>query len=358
MPLSGGFSSIVVADGRLFTQTKEPSQEVVVCLDPATGKDIWRYRYDCDYKSHRTFTGGGAPYSRTGPRASPAVDGDFVYALGATGTLLCLEASSGKRIWQQDLLKLAGRACPIHGFCGSPLVVGSRLYLNLGGPDGKSIVALDKEDGSLIWHALDDPIGYTTPVWADVAGQSQVVFLTGAAAVGANPQDGSILWRYPWKTQYNLHIATPIYSDSNVFISSDYGTGAALFHLTGGKDPEIVWKSKAMQNHFSSCVLYQGYLYGFSEARLRCVEFQNGKIKWDKEGLGKGSLLIADGKLFALGDHGQLVLAEASPSHYHEISRCQILDPNALTWTVPTLANGRLFVRNENLLVALDVRSP
>jgi outer membrane protein assembly factor BamB len=127
--LSGGFSSVVVADGRMFTQTKGVNEEVVVCLDVATGNDLWRYRYPCDYAAHKSFTGGGMPASRTGPRSTPTVDGDRVYTLGATGTFLCLETKTGKKVWQQDLLKLAETDCPHHGFCSCPLVVGDRIYL-------------------------------------------------------------------------------------------------------------------------------------------------------------------------------------------------------------------------------------
>src|SRR5262249_21871732 len=140
--LSGGFSSVVVADGRVFTLTKEKNQEVVVCMDAASGKDIWRYRYDSDYRAYKTFTGGGRPQARTGPRATPTVDGNHVYTLGATGILLCLEAKSGKKLWQQDLLKIASTDVPTHGYCGSPLIVGDHLYLSTGGTNGKSIAAL------------------------------------------------------------------------------------------------------------------------------------------------------------------------------------------------------------------------
>src|SRR5262249_39790568 len=152
------------------------------------------------------------------------IDGDRVYTLGATGTLLCLEAKTGQKVWQQDLLQVAGRNCPTHGYSNSPLVVGDRIFVNPGGPKGKSIAALDKKDGSVVWQALDDPIGQSSPVWAEVGGSPQVIFFTGVGAVGVAPQDGKLLWRYPWKTQYDLNIATPIYADGKVFISSNYGT--------------------------------------------------------------------------------------------------------------------------------------
>jgi outer membrane protein assembly factor BamB len=356
MDLSGGFSSVVVADGLLFTQTKQKNQEVVVCLDAATGQDIWRYFYECDYAAHRSFTGGGMPASRTGPRATPAVDGDRVYTLGATGILLCLEAKTGKKVWQQDLLQLAGTNCPRHGHCCCPLVVGDRIYVNPGGPNGKSVAALNKNDGTVIWQALDDPIGQGTPVYVEGGGTPEVIFFTGIAAVGVAAKDGKLLWRYPWKTQHDLNIATPLYADGKVFISSNYGTGAAVFRPTDNGEPETIWKSQAMQNHFSSSVLYEGCLYGFSEHRLRCVDFQRGTVKWDKTGLGRGSLVIADSHLIIMGDHGDLILAKASSEGYTELSRCPILDKEKLSWTVPVLSDGRLFVRNENTLKALDLR--
>jgi outer membrane protein assembly factor BamB len=354
-PLSGGFSSVAVADGFVFTQTKQNDQEVVICLDAATGKDVWRYRYDCDYAAHKTFTGGGMPASRTGPRATPAVDAGRVYALGATGILLCLEAKTGKKVWQQDLLKLAGSVCPRHGYCGSPLVVGDRVYVEPGGPKGKSVAALNKKDGSVVWQALDDPIGQSSPVWAEVGGVGQVIFFTGAGAVGVAPADGHALWRFPWKTTPLIHIATPLYADGQVFISSDYGTGGAVFRLKEKGAPETVWNKKTMQNHLSTSVLYEGHLYGVSEGRLRCLDFRTGEVKWNKLGLGRGWVIVADGHLIALGDHGELFLAKATPKEYVEVSRCTVLDPDKLTWSAPVVSGGRLYIRNENALVALDL---
>jgi outer membrane protein assembly factor BamB len=354
--LSGGFSSVVVADGRLFTLTKEKNQEVVVCLDAASGKDIWRYRYDSDYGAYKTFTGGGRPQARTGPRATPTVDGDRVYTLGATGTLLCLEAKTGKKVWQQDLLKIADTDVPTHGYCGSPLIVGDHIYLSLGGRNGKSIAALHKKDGAVVWEAQDDPIGHASPVWAEVGGAAQVIFFTGVGAIGVEPKNGRLLWRFPWQTKPPIHVATPIYADGKVFISSDYGTGGAMFRITDKVEPITVWKTKAMHNHFSTSVLYEGKLYGFSEQRLRCVDFETGEVKWDQPGLGRGSVIIANGQLIALGEHGELVLAKASAGEYTEISHCQLFTESTLTWTAPVVSGGRLFVRHEKELVALDVK--
>jgi outer membrane protein assembly factor BamB len=354
--LSGGFSAPVVADGKLFLQTKEKNQEIVLCLDAPTGKEIWRYRYDCDYKAHPTFTGGGMPASRTGPRSTPAVAAGRVYTLGATGILLCLDTKTGSKIWEQDLLKIGDRKCHTHGYCSSPLVVGDRVYIQPGGTSGKSVAALDAKDGRTIWTALDDQLGQGTPVWVEVNGTPQVIFFTGQGAIGVAPRDGKLLWRYPWTTRYDLNIATPIYTDGQVFVSSNYGTGGAVFRLKDQGEPETVWKSLAMQNHISTSVLYEGNLYGFSERRFRCVDFHTGKARWDQAGLGRGSLFIAEGNLIVLGDDGQLVLAKADAAEYREVSRCQVFPKGTLTWTVPVLSDGRLFVRSQDVLLALDLR--
>ena len=366
--LAGGFSSVAVADGRVFTQTKEGTQEVVVCLDAATGKELWRYRYDADYGAHATFTGGPRPDTLTGPRATPTVDGDRVYVMGATGILACLEAKTGKKIWQQRMLRPGGHISanpdsvfppgevPMHGVSSSPLVVGGRLFVAPGGPNGKTLAALDKNDGRVIWQALDDAVGHASPIWAEVGGSPQLIFLTATRAVGVAPQDGRLLWRHRWKTTHDLNIATPVYADGQVFISSNYGKGGALLRLTNKGEPQKVWESLSMQSHFATSVLYEGRLYGFSGTRLRCVDFQTGNVLWDKIGFGMGNLIVADGKLIVLGEHGQLALAKATPTAYTEFSRVQIFNEETLTWTVPVLSGGRLFVRHQNGLLALDLR--
>jgi outer membrane protein assembly factor BamB len=284
------------------------------------------------------------------------VDGDRVYTLGAMGILLCLEAGTGKQVWRQELLKIAGRDCPKHGYCGSPLVVGDRVFLETGGPGGKSITALDMRDGNIVWQAFDDELGQSSPVWAEIRGIPQVVFFTGKAVLGVAPQEGKPLWRYPWNTEFDLNVATPICTDDKVFISSSYGTGAALLRITGRNEPETVWKTPAMQNHISTCVLYQRHLYGSSAERLRCLDLSTGRVKWDKAGLGRASLIVADGHLIILGDDGQLVLARPDPGAYTEVSRCQVFDPGTLTLTVPVASGGRLFIRAENTLLALELR--
>lgn len=347
--LPGGYSSMAVAGGKLFTQTKEGKEETVLCVDAVSGQPVWEHRYPADYDLHPTLDAR----FKSGPRSTPAVDGGRVYTLGTTGILLCLEVKTGKPVWSVDLLKLAGRACPEFGYSNSPVISGDLLFVHPGGPGGNSLAALNKRTGEVVWKALDDPIGYSTPILVKDSGVEQLVHFTATGLVAVTPKEGKLLWRYEWKTNFDLNVATPIYADGQVFLSSNYGRGAALVRLKGAAAPEEVYRTQNVQSHFSTCVLYQGHLYGFTLGRLRCVELKTGEVKWEERGLGNGSLLVADGQLFVLSERGDLVLAEASPAAYNERSRWKALEGTC--WSAPVLANGKLYLRNEKTLLALDV---
>ncbi|HEV3261312.1 MAG TPA: PQQ-binding-like beta-propeller repeat protein [Gemmataceae bacterium] len=347
--LTGGYSSVVVAGGRLFTQTKDQKEDLVLCVDALTGKKLWEARHAADYAKFPSLD----KRFLTGPKTTPSVDGDRVYALANTGLLQCLDVRTGKPVWERNLLKLADRSCPEYGYCNSPLVVSDVLFVHPGGHKGNSVACLNKKDGRVVWQALNDRIGWATPISIKAAGVPQLIYFTGQGGVGVSPADGKLLWRSDWKTAFDINAATPIYADGCLFLSSNYGNGGVLLRLKSKGNPEVVWKSRAMENHFSTSVLYRGHLYGFSTDRLRCVEFMTGKVKWDKAGLGKGSLLIADGLLIVLGEQGTLVLADATPKGYAEKARWQALDGTC--WSVPVLANGKLYLRNERRLLAVHV---
>jgi outer membrane protein assembly factor BamB len=351
-PLTGGYSTPAVAGGRLYIQTEDKKEEIVLCLDAATGNQVWEFRYPCDYDPHTTLD----QRFKGGPRSSPAVDGGHVYTIGTTGLLHCLDARTGKQVWRTDLLELAGRTCPEFGYTHSPLVSGDLVFVHPGGQKGNSVAALNKKTGAVVWKALDDKVGYSTPILIEADGGAQLVYFTAQGLVAVTPKEGRLLWRFPWQTDFDLNVATPIYSDGQVFISSNYGRGAALVRLKPGGEPEQVYKSLAMQNHFTTSVLFEGNLYGFSNDRLRCVEFATGRMKWDQRGLGRGSLLIADRQLVILGEQGELVLADASPEAYSERARWKALSGHC--WNVPVLANGTLYARNEEMLVAIDLVKP
>jgi outer membrane protein assembly factor BamB len=344
--LGSGFSAVAVAHGRAYTQYGTAEGEFVLALDAATGKTLWKVRSGDLYKNS---------YG-DGPRATPAIDADRVYALGGKGALLCLDAAGGKPVWSLNLLEKFGGETPEYGFAASPIVMGQMLVVVVGAKQGKSLAALEKTTGKVLWTSLDDKPGYSTPLRAEVGGVPQIVVLMGEAVVGVSPQDGHEYWRYPWKTSQDANVATPICHDGRLYISTGLGTGCGLFELSakeGKPAARPLWANKGMKNLLGTCVLIDGYLYGFDDTRLTCTDFLTGEVKWKERGFNHGSLLAADGKLIIYGERATLALAEINPARYTEISRAQVLDDK--TWTVPTLSGGRLFVRNEKELVCLKM---
>jgi outer membrane protein assembly factor BamB len=354
VPSGKGFSSLVVSRGRVYTLVQERAHEAVVCWDADNGQEVWRVRYP-----ERVVLDHG-----DGPRATPAIDSDRLYAIGAGGVFHCLNAATGEVLWRHDLMEeFGGKELPWRptywGHACSPFVEGDRVFTLTGGPQG-AVAAFDKRTGRLLWKALDDPAGYSSPIAITVAGVRQVVFFTGRGLVGLAPADGAVLWRYPWETNDFCNIATPIARGSYLFISSGYDRGCALLELVHRDDGSWavrrVYGHRRYRNHFATSVLYREHLYGFDNATLACMEFRTGKVTWRQNGFGKGTLLLADGHLIILGENGRLALADADPHAYVEKAACKVSDGRC--WTVPVLAGGRLYVRDEEHVTCLDLRKP
>jgi len=345
--LGEGFSGISIVGGRAFTMFAVAKDEFVVCLDASTGKEIWRSRADDKWKDR----------FGNGPRSTPTVAGKTVFALSARGTLVALSVEDGKRLWVKDLAEEYDAKPPRWGFSGSPLVEGRALLVDVGGKEAGSVVAFDTATGKEIWRAQEDKAGYSTPLAVTIAGKRQVVFFTGTGVVSLAPADGSLLWRMPWKTSYDVNAATPVYiAPDKIFISSGYDVGGAVIRVKSsesGFEVEDTWKSREMKNKFSSSVLHGAHLYGFDESTLKCIDAGTGEMRWQARGLGHGSLFYADGHLVVLGDKGTLVLVEATPEEYREKARTQPF--KGKTWTVPTLSDGRLYLRDEKEMIALDI---
>lgn len=342
-----GYSSLAMAGGRVFTMLQEGDQEAVGCWDDATGKELWRFRYPAHY-----VNGHGS-----GPRSTPAVDGDRVYAVGGTGILHCLKADNGEMLWRHDLLDEFGASNLRWGVSFSPLVEGDLVFTNPGGSRGRSLVAFNKQTGDIVWKALGDDAGYSSPIAVTIADVRQVVFFTGNHLVGVKPADGSVLWKFPWETQYGCNIATPICRGEYLFISSGYGRGCSLVKVTKGWtgwDVQRVYENNRMNNHFSSSVLYGEHLYGFNDAFLTCMEFRTGQVVWSERGFNKGSLLVADGHLIVLGEQGKVAIAPATPEGYREKASFRFTDDKC--WSVPVVAGGKLYLRDEKQLVCYDVK--
>ncbi len=348
VPLGEGYSAIAAVDGRLYTLIARDDRELAVALDAATGKQLWQVELG---KRWKDMMGNG-------PRSTPTVADGVVYALGAHGDLVAIDAVSGEQLWRRDLRESLGARPPTWGVATSPLVEGDLLLLDAGGSEDHSIVALDRATGELVWHAETDKAGYAAPLPVTIDGRRQIVLFTATKVVSVTP-DGRVLWKRPWKTAYDVNAATPIFVPPNrLFLSSGYATGGALLQIEhDGEETALreVWSNGRMRNQFSSSVYQEGYLYGFDNATFKCLDATTGEEKWAvREGLGHGSLLLAEGHLYVLGDRGKLMLVEATPEAFRSKGEVEVLDGKC--WTMPTLADGRLYLRNEEELVALDVR--
>jgi outer membrane protein assembly factor BamB len=341
-----GFSSFVVAKGRVYTTGHADEKDTVFCFDAVTGKQQWKHTYPADL---------GDKYYEGGTSATPTVDGDRVYHLSRWGDTFCFDAASGKIIWQTNVQKDTGANIPDWGFAGAPLVHGNLLILNV----GRSGCALDKITGTVVWKSDEDNAGYSTPLLRKRSdGGVEVILGSGRSYLAVNPKDGTILWEHRWNTSYGVNASDPIVSGDHVLISTGYNKGAALLKIDGSA-PVQVWQNRSFRNQFTSSVLIDGHVYGIDNdenksASLKCIDFMTGAVKWTDESVGFGSLMAADGKLIVLASKGELITANASPQKFDVISRASVLDGKS--WSQPVLANGRIYVRNApGKVVCLDV---
>lgn len=341
-PLGEGYSQIVSVKGRLYTLAQQGEEQVALAFDGATGKQLWRARIDGEYND-----GQG-----DGPRSTPTVDGEMVYALSANGKLAALRAGNGQVAWQHDLRAEYGANPPQWGISTSPLVEGNLLIVNVGGAGNKSVVAFDKTSGKVVWTSQGDGAGYSAPIAITVRGVRQIIVFTADAILSLAPKDGRLFWRSAWKTSYDVNAATPIFfPPDKLFVSSGYDTGSALLQINRTNVAEV-WRSRGMKNQFSSSVLHDGVLYGFDNATFKAIDAATGNERWKQRGFGHGSLILAGGQLVVLSDRGKLALVSATPEEYRELGSAQVLEGKC--WTSPSLADGRLYVRNEEQLIALD----
>jgi outer membrane protein assembly factor BamB len=241
----------------------------------------------------------------------------------------------------------------------SPLIDGNLLIVMAGG-SGAGIVALDKSNGNLVWKSQSDEPGYSSAIAFDLGGVRQIATFTGDAAVGLAMKNGELLWRYPKVANGTANIATPIFHDGHVFVSSDYGTGCALLKLTpagGGVKASEVYFNRDMRNHYSTSVLVGDHLYGFSGQILTAMKLSTGEVAWRDRSVGKGSVAYADGHLYCLSENGVVGLVEATPQAYREKSRFEIPRGEFPTWTPPVIANGRLYLREQDNLYCHDIKN-
>jgi len=349
--LGKGYGSMAIRGDFIYLQGTQGGNSVVFCLKRGTGATLWTRTLGRTLDQDK---GGG-------PRGTPTLDGELLYALSENGDLACLKATDGSVVWARNILSDFGGANPQWLISESPLIDGDNLIVTPGGR-GAGIVALNKATGKTIWQTaeLSDPAAYSSCIVADVGGVRTIMQLTAQAGVGVRAKDGKLLWRYPKVANDTANVTTPVFFDSTVFYTSAYNTGAALLRLTpeaGAVKAEEVYFTREMMNHHGGVVLIDGHLYGFSNAILTCIEFGTGKVMWRNRSVGKGTLTAADGLLYLMGEGNTAGLAEASPTAYVEKGRFQIADQGWPSWAHPVIAGGMLYIRNQGVLASYDVRA-
>lgn len=341
-----GHSSIVVSKGKACTAGHAEEKDTVLCFDAVTGKELWKHSYPAEL---------GDKYYEGGTTGTPTFDGDRLYWLSRWGDVFCFEAGSGKIVWSKNVAQETGAKIPSWGFTGAPLVHENLLVLNV----GEAGLALDKSTGAIVWKSAANDAGYSTPLLVERGGASLALLGSEKSYLAVDLKTGKEAWRFKWLTQYGVNAADPVVHGDHVFISSGYGKGAALLKLGAG-EPQEVWKSKVLRTQLNPAVLHEGHLYGVDgdttqAAALKCVEFATGTEKWAHPGFGSGGLVIAEGKLIALSQSGELMIAPASSTEFKPAARAQVLGPKC--WTAPVLANGLVYCRNSRGdVVAVDLR--
>jgi len=349
--LGAGYGAIATSGERIFVQMQVGRQSVVASLNRANGQLLWS----------KPLGNAGNNDRGPGPRSTPTVDGNLVYALSENGDLACLNAENGAVVWQRNILR-DFRGSNIQWLLSeSPLVDGDRVIVSPGGRDA-TIVALDKATGKTIWTSkgLSDEAGYASAIVADVGGVRTYMTFTANAGIGVRASDGKPMWRYPAAANRTANIATPVYFNNKVFYTSSYGTGGGLLNLSvqGG---EVISKeayfTPNMRNHHGGVVLVDGYLYGFNDNILTALHFETGKMAWRDRSVGKGSVTYADGHLYILGEGNTVGLVEANPTAYREKGHFVIPDSGLPAWAHPVVSGGRLYIRDQSSLAAYDVRA-
>jgi outer membrane protein assembly factor BamB len=349
-----GLASPITGNGRVFLFDAAHGKETLRALEAATGKEIWNATIDDAFAD----TQGPA-----GPRCTPLLDGGRVYAVSCKGELQCRNATDGTLVWRTNYTndfgavffgeKGSATGATRHGNNASPMIDGDRLYAQVGGSNGASVVCFDKSSGKVIWKTQNDAAGYAPPVVATLAGIRQILCFTAEGLIGLDVADGRLLWRVPMKTSFGRHVTTPVFFEDMVVVASHQVglVGTRIVRDGAGVKAEQAWLHKELAVNFSSPVLVGRHLYGLGPNKnLICVDVPTGDLKWSKTGYFNTSpdkahagFIVMGKKILTLTDGGELVLFDATPDEFKEHGRVQVC---GLNWCNPAYADGRLYLRD------------
>ncbi len=349
-----GFAGPAVSGNTVILHHRTGDTEVVEAMEATTGATQWKQSYATGYRDDFNFD--------PGPRAVPTIAEGKVFTFGADGMLLCANLKDGTKLWSVDCKKQLGSPKGFFGLACSPLVEGGHVIVNAGGKNGASLIAFNSGNGEVVWKALDDEPGYSSPVAVTIHGRRLILACTRSYFAGLDAGTGTRRFQMDFRPPVNASVtgAIPLVKDDQVFISAGYDLGARLLELTDAQ-PRVLWQGdEQLSLQFTSAVLRDGFLYGLhgrhdfpGGTELRCVEWKTGKVRWAKAGLGAANVLLADAELLVLTEGGQLLKVDASPSGFNVTGRAQILGSGVRAY--PALANGRLFARDKSRLICLDL---
>ena len=363
--LGDGYSAIAEENGTLYTGYRRGAKDVVIALEAATGKTLWEYEYDAPFRNN--FSDGVGP----GPYSMPQVVGDRVVTASGAGKVHSLDKKTGRPVWSHDLYQEFGGTRMGFGYSCHALPYKDTLIFLAGGAApwlgfgrGRAIVAFKQADGAIAWTNQAFVNAHSSPLLIAVGGEPQVVALVADEVIGFSPEDGTLRWRHPHKTEHGLAVSTPLWADGNrLFVASAYGTGSRVLELSRNGATTTVkelWHSPRIQLHFGSVVRAGEFVYlssGHSgPAFMTAVELKTGRIAWQTRDFSKAQILQADGKLIILDEDGTLGLASATPDRFQVLSRVPLL--KRIAWTAPTLVGTRLYLRDRAEIMALELGAP
>lgn len=350
-PIGPGWSSFTVIGSRLFTQEQRGEEECVVCYDADSGQELWVHTD----KSRFWEVIAGA-----GPRGTPTFDNGRLYTMGGNGLVNCLDARTGRKLWQVDLIELTQAKIPEWGLASSPLIVDGRVIVHSGRPTKDGLVALDAQTGATVWSVPAGTHSYSSAQFAEIDGVRQVLIVTDAGILSVDPSDGKTLWDAAWPLSGGMaRVVQPAFiGEQAVMLGTGYGEGTKRFdlvHADGKWSTKQTWLSKDLKPYYNDFVIHDGYAYGFDHNIVVCVDLETGKKKWKQGRYGFGQMLLLTDRelLLILGEQGELALVEAKPTGYREVARMQAL--TGKTWNHPVLAHGRLYLRNAEEAAAFDL---